>query len=202
MEAKASSRGGRAGGVNTGHVGAALAIWTAVVTTAFWEHGVRFVPAPALVPPMTAALLIALWTVPGLRAWRRSIALRSLVLLHVTRFVGFYFLFLSSRGVLPRAFAIPAASGDIAIAAGALLLGAFWVPPHTAVRRSALYLWNTLGLADILFVVGSAAWLTRGAPASMIALARLPLVLLPAVLVPQIIASHVVLFARLRRGDD
>src|SRR5258705_1953831 len=60
MQATASSSGERAGAVNAGQVGAALAIWTAVVTIAFWEDGVRFVPAPALVPPMTAALLIAL----------------------------------------------------------------------------------------------------------------------------------------------
>jgi hypothetical protein len=183
-------------------VGAAIAIWTAAVTIAFREHGVRFVPAPALVPPITAALLIALWTVPGLRTWQRSIALRSLVLLHVARFVGFYFLFLSARGVLPRAFAVPAAWGDIAIAVGATLLGLYWTPQHTGARRAMLYAWNALGLADILFVVASAAWRTRTAPASMVAFAHLPLLLLPALLVPLIIASHIVLFARLRRGDD
>ena len=117
--------------------------------------------APALVPPITVALLVALWTVPGLRAWQRSVALRSLVLLHVTRFVGFYFLLLAARGVLPRAFAIPAAWGDIAIAVGALLLGAFWVPPRSAGRRGVLYLWNALGLADILYVVVNPRLRTR-----------------------------------------
>ena len=157
------------------------------------------IPAPALVPPITAALLVSLWTVPVLRAWRRAVALRSLVLLHVTRFVGFYFLALASRGVLPNAFARPAAVGDIAIAAGAVALVAFWSPPDTAVRRAILLLWNALGLADILFVVGTAAWLTHTAPASMAAFAQLPLVLLPAVLVPLVITSHVVIFARLRR---
>jgi hypothetical protein len=202
MPMTALSSGNRPGTVSTAQVGAVLAIWTGVVTVAFWKHGVQFVPAPALVPPITAALLIALWTEPGLRAWRRSIPLRSLVLLHVTRFVGFYFLFLSSRGVLPRAFAVPAAAGDIVIAAGAALIGAFWVPPNAGVRRGVLYLWNAGGLADNQCVVGSAAWLTRTAPETMVAFARLPLLLLPAVLVPQIIASHVVLFARLRRGDD
>ena len=158
------------------------------------------IPAPALVPPITAALLVSLWTVPPLRAWRRTVALRALVLLHVTRFVGFYFLALASRGVLPDSFARPAAIGDIAIAAGALVLVATWAPPDTAGRRGILLLWNALGLADILYVVGSAAWLTRTAPASMTAFAQLPLVLLPAVLVPLIITSHVVIFARLRRG--
>jgi hypothetical protein len=62
-------------------------------------------------------------------------------------------------------------------------------------------LWNVLGLADILFVVVTAAWLGVAEPESMAALLRLPLSLLPTFLVPLIIASHVVLGVRLaRRG--
>jgi len=159
------------------------------------------VPAPALVPPITAALLIALWTVPALGAWRRTVPIRALVLLHVTRFVGFYFLVLAARGELPRAFAVPAAVGDIAVAAAAVLLGAFRVSPDTTAGRGLLLLWNALGLADILFVVASAAWHTHADPSSMAAFGRLPLLLLPALLVPVIITSHVVLFTRLRRAD-
>jgi hypothetical protein len=54
-----------------------------------------------------------------------------------------------------------------------------------------------LGLADILFVVATAARLALADPASMAALLRLPLSLLPTFLVPLIIASHVVLGVRL-----
>ena len=165
------------------------------------QQTLSFMPAPALVPPVTAAILIVLWKVPSARAWTRSIPLRGLILLHLTRFVGFYFLALASRGELPRGFALPAAYGDIAVAAGAALIGVWCVPPNTTTRRGAIYLWNALGLADILFVVGSAAWHTLTAPTSMLAFSRLPLVLLPAILVPVIIASHVVLFARLHRGE-
>ena len=52
-------------------------------------------------------------------------------------------------------------------------------------------------LADILFVVVTAARLGVADPESMAALLRLPLSLLPTFLVPLIIASHVVLGVRL-----
>ena len=56
-----------------------------------------------------------------------------------------------------------------------------------------------LGLADILFVVVTAARLATTDPASMVALLRLPLSLLPTFLVPLIIACHVFLGLRLAR---
>ncbi len=58
-----------------------------------------------------------------------------------------------------------------------------------------------LGLADILFVVATAARLAAANPESMAALLRLPLSLLPTFLVPLIIASHVVLGVRLARQN-
>jgi len=56
-----------------------------------------------------------------------------------------------------------------------------------------------LGLADILFVVVTAARLGVADPESMAALLQLPLSLLPTFLVPLIIASHVILGVRLAR---
>jgi hypothetical protein len=60
-------------------------------------------------------------------------------------------------------------------------------------------LWNAAGLLDILFVVATASRLALAEPASMSALLRLPLSLLPTFLVPIIIATHVMIFAWLRR---
>jgi hypothetical protein len=158
-------------------------------------------PAPPLVMfGLTAAVLGAAWFYTGFRAWLLAIDVRWLVGLHLTRFVGAYFLYLYRRGQLPYAFAVPGGWGDIVVASLAavlLLLG----PPARARHRAAYMLWNVLGLADILFVVVTAAWLGVAEPESMAALLRLPLSLLPTFLVPLIIASHVVLGVRLaRRG--
>jgi hypothetical protein len=158
-------------------------------------------PSPPLVLfGLTAVVLAAGWFLAGFRAWLAAIDERWLVGLHLTRFVGAYFLYLYGRGQLPYAFAVPGGWGDIAVAslAAGLLV---WGSPRDARRRPAYIAWNVLGLADILFVVATAARLGAADPESMAALLRLPLSLLPTFLVPLIIASHVVLGVRLARRD-
>jgi hypothetical protein len=152
---------------------------------------------PLVLSGLTAVILTAAWLSPGFRAWLLTLDERWIVALHLTRFVGIYFLYLYGRGELPYAFAVPGGWGDIAVASLAavlLLLG------RADGWRRALYgLWNLLGLADIVFVVVTAARLVLADPASMAPLGRLPLSLLPTFLVPAIIASHVVLGIRLSR---
>jgi hypothetical protein len=153
-------------------------------------------PAPQiLLLALTAALLVSFWT--AWREWARAVDLRALVLVHVTRLVGFYFLALYGRGELPYAFAVPGGIGDITVALTALALAA-WMRPGRRVR-GPLLAWNVFGLADITMVVVTAARLAMADPGSMGALLRLPLSLLPTFLVPIIIATHVLIFARV--GD-
>ncbi len=155
-------------------------------------------PAPQLVLlGLTLVLLLAGALVPGFRGWLAGLNLRQIVALHLTRFVGIYFLILYARGELPYAFAVPGGWGDIAIATGALAL--VLLVPDLAAHRTWVLTWNLLGFIDIVYVVVTAARLLFANPDSMSALLRLPLSLLPTFLVPLIIASHVFLFWRLRR---
>jgi hypothetical protein len=124
-----------------------------------------------------------------------KVELRWFVLLHLTRFVGFYFFLLCSRGELPFAFAGPAGWGDIIVAALAILLLAL----SDARNWSMLIIWNTIGLTDILFVVMTALRLGLEDWQSMHALREFPLSLLPTFLVPLIIVSHVLIFFRAAR---
>ena len=154
-------------------------------------------PAPQLIIiGLVIALLAAYAINAGFRKWLRELDLRAPIALHLTRFVGFYFLYLYRTGQLPRAFAIPAGWGDIVIASFALVLLVAW--SRVGRQRGVLLFWNTLGLLDILFVVADAAKQALADPASMAALLRLPLSLLVTFLVPLIIASHLLIFARLR----
>ena len=154
-------------------------------------------PAPQLlVVGLTAALVIGGIRSPRLRAWGLRVDLRWLVALHVTRFVGAEFLAFYRRGELPFAFAVPGAWGDMAVAAAAILVLASG-PPRTRARRFIYGAWNVLGLADLLFVVTTAARLALTNPDSMRALLRLPLSLLPTFLVPVLLASHGLIAVRL-----
>ena len=121
-----------------------------------------------------------------------KVDLRWLVLLHLTRFVGFYFFLLCSRGELPFVFAAPAGTGDIIVAALAVLL----LVLSDARNWTILIIWNTIGLTDILFVVMLALRLGLQDRQSMHALREFPLSLLPTFLVPLIIVSHILIFVR------
>jgi len=154
-------------------------------------------PIPQIVlGGLTALVLVAVVALPRFRRWVRALDLRWLVALHLTRFVGIYFLVLYYRdGALPYAFAVPGGWGDILVATLALALLAISGPLET--RRRLVGAWNTLGLIDILFVVATASRLALADPDSMNALLHLPLSLLVTFLVPLIIAGHVVVFWRI-----
>lgn len=158
------------------------------------------VPLPAvqgILFGLTALLVLAYRASALWRMWADSIPLRALVLLHVTRFVGFYFIWLYRRDELPYAFAIPGGLGDIAVATLALVVALAPFAPATRLR--VITIWNVVGTIDIALVVMTAARLGVAAPSSMRVLTYLPLSLLPTLLVPLIIAMHLLIFARLRR---
>ena len=153
---------------------------------------------PGMVFTLTALLLLAYFRLGAVRTWVDALSLRTLVLLHVTRFVGIVFLVLYHRGQLPYAFAVPGGIGDIIIATFALPVAL--APLDESVRLRVTNIWNVAGLADILFVVITAIRINLADPTEMHALTHLPLSLLPTFLVPLIIASHVIIFFRLSRN--
>jgi hypothetical protein len=156
-------------------------------------------PAPQLIlVGFAVALLVASRVWSPLRSFVDAVDLRVLVLVHITRFVGLYFLLLHARGELPWAFAIPGGWGDNAVAAAGLLLALF-VRPDSPRGRRAYLAWNVVGLVDILGVVLTAVRLAFADPASMRALLRLPLSLLLTFVVPIVIATHVLMLGRLAR---
>lgn len=146
---------------------------------------------------LTAAVLAGYFKAASLRAWVDALDLRSIVVLHVTRLVGLYFLLLYRRGELPYAFAVPGGWGDIVTAVLAGLI--CFVPLRPALRLRAITIWNALGFVDLLLVVFTAARLVLENRAQMRALTYLPLSLLPTFLVPLLLATHVIIYLRLRR---
>jgi hypothetical protein len=155
-------------------------------------------PLPQIILLGSASLvLLAFWRARSFRAWIFSLPPRALVLPHLARFVGIYFLVLHARGELPYAFAVPGGWGDIGAATLAAVISK--CKAETLWGRRGYLAWNIFGLLDIVFVVATATRLFFTNPESMSALLRLPLSLLPTFIVPLIIATHVMLFVRLAR---
>jgi hypothetical protein len=179
----------------------ALLVWLGLASAVCFLGLLERVTAPgiaAIVWTMTLIVLAAARKLEPVRRWALSVPLRWLVVFHLTRFVGFYFLFLERRGEMPAAFATPAGWGDITVAA---LAGLLLISPGVR-NRPLLLLWNCLGLIDILLVVFLALRLGLHDRLSMHALREWPLSLLPAFVVPAIIASHVLIFVRLGRREN
>lgn len=178
-----------------------ISLWSWLIAALFVgrQLWLASLPAPALLGlifGLTALVFLLCRKLRPLREWIDRLDLRSLVILHVTRFVGIYFLLLHRRGELPYAFAVPGGWGDILAATGALLLCS--LPLTAAKRRRAIGVWNIFGLCDILLVLFTAARLGLQEPGQLRALTYLPLSLLPTFLVPLIIATHLIIYLRLR----
>jgi hypothetical protein len=155
------------------------------------------IPAvPAIIFALAALLILAYRRWDVLRGWVDALDLRLLVLLHVSRFVGFYFIHLESRGLLPPEF-FQAGIGDIITAT--LALAVCFLPLSPALRLRAITIWNVIGLMDILLVLFNAARTGLADPGSLAPLTHLPLSLLPTFLVPLILATHVIIFLRIRQ---
>lgn len=181
-------------------IAAALTVWFAIALGLGFTGRVAELkpPVPQLVIVLlTLGALSAVFFVPRFRAWADQASVRGLVGVHLSRFVGVYFLLLAHSGSLAPGFAIPAGWGDFAVALGALAL-LLRCNPRVAAERRYFMAWNIFGMLDILLVVANAARLGVSNPISMQPLLRLPLCLLPTFLVPVIIVSHVLLFRRLR----
>ncbi|MBI3868608.1 MAG: hypothetical protein HY299_08765 [Verrucomicrobia bacterium] len=175
-----------------------LAVWLALALLLGGLGVVAAIRPPwpqVLLLGLVGCLVAAYRRSPGFRGWVLSVPISALVAVNLVRFVGIYFLWLHEHRRLPFGFAVPGGWGDICVAAmSAMLL----ILRPTAPR--IYWIWNTLGLADILFVVATATRLAFADPVPMAPLLRLPLSLLPTFAVPIIIFTHLVVFLRLHRG--
>lgn len=146
---------------------------------------------------LTVLLIAAGVSIASFRSWLAVVDLRLPIAIHLSRFVGVYFLMLYARGLLPFDFAVLGGWGDIAVAVTALAF--IVVSRDPAAHRSLLWVWNLFGFVDIVFVVLTAGRMAAADPASMGPLRYPPLSLLPTYFVPLILASHVLIFWRLGR---
>jgi len=152
-------------------------------------------PFPQLIIiSITAILLISGFKIKSFREFLLNLDWRFIVGLHLVRYIGFHFIKLFMREELPFEFAVIGGIGDIVIAYIATMILVF----YKRIGSKVLLIWNLLGLAEILFVVFTAARIGIKDPQSMAALLKMPLSLLPTFVVPIIITSHILLLIRIR----
>jgi hypothetical protein len=180
-----------------------IAVWFLFALSAsalYWfrNDGNRFglaVAAAAVAPIVVFAVCFA--ASEKFRQFTLSLNPQILTLAQSWRIVGFTFVLLEARGVLPAIFALPAGYGDMAIGMTATL--AAWMLSNPA-RRNSFILWQLLGIADLITAVslGTTARLISPEGPSMAAMTVLPLSLVPTFLVPLFFIFHVISIAQAR----
>jgi hypothetical protein len=172
-------------------------LWFAgAVAAGHWLILARLPPLalPAVILAIAGLPLVLAFRIPALRAWIESVDLRTLVLLHVTRLVGLYFLWLHQQGDLPRAFVAVAGAGDLIIAVMALPVALAPLPDATRLR--AIRIWSIVSFITLLLIVFTVARLNYASPLSLLVLTRLPLCLYLVFLLPLLLASQAVVLIR------
>jgi hypothetical protein len=187
---------------------AAAGAWLAAVILAaalgvFSGPGIVTLAAAVVAPVVIVALSAP--RVPSLRTLALGTPLAVLVVIHVGRLLGAFFLALHADGRLPAAFALTAGWGDIAVALLAVPV-AWMAARRSAGWRAATLVWNAVAFIDLVGAVtlgiGSAPdsplrfIVEPAAPGTM---ATLPWALIPAFLVPLYLLAHLAVFARLAR---
>jgi hypothetical protein len=149
----------------------------------------------ALIP--IVAFLLWFAASKAFRQFALSLSPRMLTLAQSWRIVGFVFVLLEARRILPAIFALPAGYGDMFIGATATLVAWQLTSPS---HRNSFILWQVLGITDLISAVslGTTARLLSPQSASMAPLTVLPLSMIPTFLVPLFFIFHVICIAQAR----
>jgi hypothetical protein len=183
-----------------------LAAWFAVVVFLGATHALDAGPpalAAAVILPI-AALCVAFFSFPSIKAAVMAMPLPALEAVHAARILGISFVLLYAAGRLPAPFAPIAGWGDIFVGVAALPVA--WATSRFGARARRLTLvWNALGFLDLVTAIGLGATSAPGpiqiftGPPDSAIMTTLPWLLIPAFLVPSYMFFHIVIFYRLTR---
>ncbi|PYJ49389.1 MAG: hypothetical protein DME87_09835 [Verrucomicrobia bacterium] len=149
-----------------------------------------------------AVLCILVACVQPLHDALHRVPLWLLVGVHTVRLLGISFVILYAAGRLPAPFAPVAGWGDIFVGATALPVArlAYRRPVNA---RPILWIWNVIGLVDLVAAVGLGVISSPGpqrlisAEPSSAIMTTLPWLLIPGFLVPLLFTVHIGIFIRL-----
>ena len=181
-----------------------LVVILAATRALYYEHGLG-TPGLGLAVALPIAVLCA--TVARVQSLRESfhqVPLWLLVGMHTVRLLGISFVVLYAAHRLPAPFAPVAGWGDIFV--GATAAPVAWLAyRQVANARAIVWIWNLIGIADLIAAVGlgvtsspGPARLIFAEPSSAI-MTTLPWLLIPGFLVPLLFTVHIGIFIRLAK---
>jgi membrane protein implicated in regulation of membrane protease activity len=164
-----------------------------------FQNGANRIGLAVAIAALVPIIVFSLWYAAsaGFRQFALSLDPRLLTSVQAWRIIGFTFVLLEARGILPSVFALPAGYGDMAIGATAAFVA--WKLADPA-HRDSFVVWQLLGILDLVLAVGlgtTAALISPQAP-PMVSLTVLPLSLIPTFLVPLFLIFHVISIAQAR----
>src|SRR5713101_1300807 len=181
-----------------------LVVILAATRALYYEHGLGAPGLGIAVALPIAVLCIIVARVHSLREAFHRVPLWLLVGVHTVRVLGIMFVILYAAGRLPAPFAPVAGWGDIFVGATALPVAWFaYRQPTNA--RPILWIWNVIGLVDLIAAVGLGVISSPGpqrlifAEPSSAIMTTLPWLLTPGFLVPLLFAVHIGTFVRLAK---
>ncbi len=189
----------------------ALGVWFIIVVilaatrALYYEHGLGTPGLGLAVVLPIAILCLTAARVQSLRENFHQVPLWLLVGVHTVRLLGLSFIILFAAGRLPAPFAPVAGWGDIFVGATAIPV-AWLVYRQTVNARVILWIWNVVGIADLIAAVGLGATSSPGplrlifAEPSSAIMTTLPWLLIPGFIVPLLMTVHIAIFIRLKVG--
>lgn len=130
-----------------------------------------------------------------------SVQLSDLVRIHIFRLVGVFFIIGWSYQILPKGFAFVGGIGDIFAAVTAIGVAAL-IDRKAANYVQLTWVWNLLGLFDIVTVIVSAIVITKQAMENntpgILEMTKFPFCLIPAFAPATIVFLHVCIFLKLK----
>ena len=182
----------------------ALVVILAATRALYYERGLGAPGLGIAVALPIAVLCFVVARVKSLREGFRRVPLWLLVGVHTVRVLGISFIILYAAGRLPAPFAPVAGWGDIFV--GATALPAAWLAyRRPAMARPTLWIWNVIGLADLIAAIGLGVISSPGPQRLIFAdpnsaiMTTLPWLLIPGFLVPLLFAVHIGIFIRLAK---
>ncbi len=153
--------------------------------------------------PYAFFLFMIIYNLKGYKMIFEKLQLTDLVMLHIFRLVGVFFLLLTYYDTLPKTFALMAGLGDMITAITSVFVVKA-IKSNKPYAKKLVYVWNTFGLADILFTAIAANVLTKisidtGAMGVDV-LAQFPYCLIPAFAPPTIIFLHVAIYRKIKNS--